>query len=338
MILSLALFTGKAQAQSQTWYVDASNSGVSGTSWSDAFSNLQEALLVALPGDEIRVAGGSYRPDSGAGLIPGDPSTRFVLPSGISMLGGFAGSLAIDPDQRSPEVYRTVLDGRLRGIHVSAAEGLDSPFCGLNEDLPCATLQKGIDRALETGLRIVRVQNGIYTETVTLADDLIIQGGYDQQWNWASAETPGHDVVLTGGINGDGQAVTVEARNLVIGTTLAHLKIEGPQASGSVAGVARSSYAVHAVDSNLQLVAVVIEAGSGANGLAGESGTNLGGNPAADGQAGGNADSYFSFCDATAFGAGGARRWRRPHGWWQWRRRRNDGFQLLWDDSQSLLR
>ena len=70
VILSLALFTGKAQAQSQTWYVDASNSGVSGTSWSDAFSNLQEALLVALPGDEIRVAGGSYRPDSGAGLIP----------------------------------------------------------------------------------------------------------------------------------------------------------------------------------------------------------------------------------------------------------------------------
>ena len=305
VILSLVLFTGKAQAQSQTWYVDASNSGVSGTSWSDAFSNLQEALLVALPGDEIRVAGGSYRPDSGAGLIPGDPSTRFVLPSGISMLGGFAGSLATDPDLRSPEVYRTVLDGRLQGIHVSAAEGLDSPFCGLNEDLPCATLQKGIDRALETGLRIVRVQTGIYTETVTLADDLIIQGGYDLQWNWASTETPGHEVVLTGGINGDGQAVTVEARNLVIGTTLAHLKIEGPQASGSVAGVARSSYAVHAVDSNLQLVAVVIEAGSGANGLAGESGTNLGGNPAADGQAGGNADSYFSFCDATAFGAGG---------------------------------
>ena len=32
---------------------------------------------------------------------------------------------------------------------------------------------------------------------------------------------------------------------------------------------------------------------------------SLGGNPAADGQAGGNADSYFSFCDATAFGAGG---------------------------------
>ena len=101
VLLILILAAGKAEAQSQVWYVDSSNSGVTGTSWDEAFTDLQEALLVALPGDEIRVAGGSYRPDSGAGLIPGDPATRFVLPAGVSLLGGYAGALASDPDQRA---------------------------------------------------------------------------------------------------------------------------------------------------------------------------------------------------------------------------------------------
>lgn len=305
MAIILFSLSPPAEAQNRIWYVDDAASGFSGSSWEDALSNLQEAMLLALPGDEIRVAGGTYATDSGGGLIPGDPSTRFVLPGGVTLLGGYAGVLAADPDERDPQIYRTILDGRIQGIHVSALAGIDTPFCGLSQDLPCATLQYGIDRALETGLRNVRVMAGIYEGTISLADDLIIQGGYDEDWNWAAVETPGHETVLIGGINADGQAVTIEARDLELGTTLAHLQIQGPDASGSVSGIARSSYAIHVVDSRLHLASVLIQAGFGAPGIPGQPGTGLGNNPAADGQAGGNADSYFSFCDATAFGAGG---------------------------------
>ena len=160
--LALLLCGIRSDAQSQIWYVDESSSGFSGTSWADALGDLQEAMFLALPGDEIRVAGGNYSTDAGGGLIPGDPSTRFVLPGGVILRGGFAGVLANDPDHWDPYLYKTVLDGQIQGIHVSTMVGIDTPFCGLSRELPCATLQQGIERAVETGLKIVRVQAGTY--------------------------------------------------------------------------------------------------------------------------------------------------------------------------------
>ncbi len=60
-----------------------------GTSWADAFNDLQDALAVAVVDSEIWIAGGSYRPD---GASPDDRSLSFDLPEGAKLYGGFAGT------------------------------------------------------------------------------------------------------------------------------------------------------------------------------------------------------------------------------------------------------
>lgn len=89
-------------------YVDASADGNGdGTSWSDAFPTLTEALAAAEGGDEIWVANGTYTPTSTS-----DRTISFVIPSDISIYGGFAGD-ETSRDQRDsdPATNGTVLSG-----------------------------------------------------------------------------------------------------------------------------------------------------------------------------------------------------------------------------------
>lgn len=63
-----------------------SGSNGNGTSWSEAFGCLQQALQVAHQGDEIWVAAGKYTPTTG-----NDRTVSFVIPNGVKLYGGFAG-------------------------------------------------------------------------------------------------------------------------------------------------------------------------------------------------------------------------------------------------------
>lgn len=100
-------------------YVDANATGANnGLSWCGAFARLQDALAIATaPGGvtEIRIAGGVYRPDRGPNQTPGDRSATFRLVSGVSLLGGFAGCGAADPDARDPALHESILSGDLLG-------------------------------------------------------------------------------------------------------------------------------------------------------------------------------------------------------------------------------
>lgn len=111
LALALAL-PGPAAAGQSTWYVDPDAPGNdSGTSWTDAFPGLQQALAAAAPGDELRVAEGVYRPDAGTG----DRSLSFEIGPGLHVVGGYAGFGAPDPDLRAPDHHPVVLDGDLLG-------------------------------------------------------------------------------------------------------------------------------------------------------------------------------------------------------------------------------
>ena len=94
------------------YFVDDSATGANnGLSWTDAFTDLQIALDVAVKGDEVRVGQGTYRP-----TVPGgDRGISFLVPTGITLLGGYAGVGADDPDRRDIDAYRTVLSGDLNG-------------------------------------------------------------------------------------------------------------------------------------------------------------------------------------------------------------------------------
>lgn len=110
--LLLCCLTGGG-VRAGVWYVDASAAGPNhdGTAWCTGFTDLHDALAVASPGDEIRVADGVYKPDRGTG----DRSASFVLKNGVTLLGGYAGCGEPDPDARDTSLYPSVLSGDLDG-------------------------------------------------------------------------------------------------------------------------------------------------------------------------------------------------------------------------------
>ena len=97
-------------------YVDGDSTGLNdGSSWTDAFNNLQDALAAASSGNRIHVAAGVYTPDSGASVTPGDREETFELIDGVSVKGGFAGFDEPSPQTRDFTAYESILSGDLAG-------------------------------------------------------------------------------------------------------------------------------------------------------------------------------------------------------------------------------
>ena len=76
-----------------------------GTSWTNAFADLQSALAAASSGDEIWVAAGTYKPTTGT-----DRTISFALKNGVGIYGGFAGGETLR-SQRNPIANITILSG-----------------------------------------------------------------------------------------------------------------------------------------------------------------------------------------------------------------------------------
>ncbi len=116
-------------------YVDENASGAkNGTSWTDAYRYLQDALVSGPgfyePDVEVWVAAGIYRPDQ-ADYNPdvtGDATDSFGLWDRVRVYGGFSGSgLETDRDQRSWISNKTYMSGDLGGdnsYHVVDGSGV----------------------------------------------------------------------------------------------------------------------------------------------------------------------------------------------------------------------
>lgn len=100
-------------------YVDAeAPTGGDGSSWTDAYNYLQDALADAnssVKPLEIWVAQGVYKPDRGAGITPGDRTATFQLINGVTLKGGYAGAGTPDPNACDIQLYETILSGDLIG-------------------------------------------------------------------------------------------------------------------------------------------------------------------------------------------------------------------------------
>ncbi len=90
--------------------VDAPGPTYDGTSWENAFPNLQDALTIVISGSQIWVAEGVYYPDEGAGQTNDVITSTFTLPDGVALYGGFMG-IEGSLEERNWETHITVLSG-----------------------------------------------------------------------------------------------------------------------------------------------------------------------------------------------------------------------------------
>ena len=107
--LWIGFLAGSIQAQTVVYVDDSATGANDGTTWANAYPDLQDGLSAAMPGTEVRVAQGSYAPDGGTG----NRESTFQLISGVAVYGGYAGSSDPDAADRNFELYETLLSGDL---------------------------------------------------------------------------------------------------------------------------------------------------------------------------------------------------------------------------------
>jgi hypothetical protein len=100
---------------SATIYVNKTAVGTNnGSSWANAFTNLSNALQVAVSGDEIWIAAGVYKPevlhDFNSNSDTDPREAVFILPDGVALYGGFTGT-EINLEERDWASNWTILSG-----------------------------------------------------------------------------------------------------------------------------------------------------------------------------------------------------------------------------------
>ena len=149
-------------------HVRAGASGANdGSSWADAYTDLQAALAEAGCA-EIWVARGVYRP-----VVPADPAEVTAAERAVSfrqrpltaLYGGFAGSEDA-LDQRDPAAQPTVLSGDLAGDDAGAVDGVD----------PLVPMDASAD---ENSLHVLVMGGpGLPIDAATVLDGFILTGGH----------------------------------------------------------------------------------------------------------------------------------------------------------------
>ena len=112
-VVVLVVFSAAAHAQTVVYVDDDATGANDGSSWCDAYDELNDALAVANSGDTIKVADGQYSPDETGLMDPRDAT--FQLENGVTVLGGYAGCGAGNPDERDVQQYESKLTGDLWG-------------------------------------------------------------------------------------------------------------------------------------------------------------------------------------------------------------------------------
>lgn len=104
---------GPCSAHATVWHVAAGAGAGDGLAWESALGSLQDALSVAIAGDEIWVAAGVYTASAS------DSTVSFVMKSDVGMFGGFSGTEVVR-EERDPLLNVTILSGDIGHDDTSA--------------------------------------------------------------------------------------------------------------------------------------------------------------------------------------------------------------------------
>jgi parallel beta-helix repeat protein len=100
--------------EAQVIYVKIGATGANnGTSWTNAYNNLDAALTAATANSQIWVAAGVYKPKTSV-----TPNNSFQLASGVSLYGGFVGT-ETGLAQRNFNINKSILNGDINGDDIT---------------------------------------------------------------------------------------------------------------------------------------------------------------------------------------------------------------------------
>ncbi len=186
-ILAICLLTSSSIVLAQdTVYVSLTASGLNnGSSWADAFTNIQEAIDSSSLGDEVWVASGVYYPSTDTtGLVPGDSRRKtFHLKNSIQLYGGFIGNEAIRP--ANPLKSPTVLSGDI-GIsgdisdncyHVFTVTNLNQGFTHIEGFYIEKGNNMNASSALQLGAGIYQTKSALVLKKVVIRNNQAVGGG-----------------------------------------------------------------------------------------------------------------------------------------------------------------
>ena len=123
ILLALGLAVGiRAAYAAVPIYVDLSATGANdGSSWTDAFADLEDALAVATPGDTIFIAEGTYAGE--LGNFPNFSPPPFILADGVTLAGGYQAGGVSGPN---PDSFPTIISGDALGNDAVPSDPNDS--------------------------------------------------------------------------------------------------------------------------------------------------------------------------------------------------------------------
>jgi predicted outer membrane repeat protein len=160
--LTLLLLALSMNTFARTYYVNSSAHGTNdGSSWTNAFTRLSWAFAAASSGDIIKVSGGTYTASSNTYA-----DSTFVLPRGITLLGGYPTSGSPSDLQRDWVDYPTVLTNPEYNSVLITATNIDTATV-----IDAVELNIGEPALAITNCANLAIRNSIFTnsDAVTIA-------------------------------------------------------------------------------------------------------------------------------------------------------------------------
>ena len=127
----------KQESENSIIYVDADATGLNdGSSWADAFNDLQDAIASSTSGDSIWVADGTYYASTD------DATESFSLVDGTDLYGGFAGT-ETSIDERDLSENETILSGDFLNTPDDATDNTNNILLATNGVINGLTITGG---------------------------------------------------------------------------------------------------------------------------------------------------------------------------------------------------